>query len=183
MPVRIRPAVHLSPSQVASRYLAFAGLSTAANLGAQQLVVSMAPAAPLMVSIVTGTVLGFGSKYILDKRFVFYDDHASHCDEARKVVTYGLLSVVTTAIFWAFELGFWFVWKTVAGKYCGAVIGLSVGYAMKYWLDRRLVFTHSRVAAPPRSEKAAVEGGVHSRRSGQENEPGRGRILTSRTGS
>ena len=124
----------------AVRYVLFALLSTVANFATQELVLVAAPWAPLMVSVVVGTVIGFAAKYVLDKRWVFYDAYTSNQDEARKVGLYGLFSVATTAIFWSFELSAWAIWQTDVAKYAGGALGLALGYAAKYALDRRFVF-------------------------------------------
>jgi len=122
------------------RYVLFAAFATAANLAVQEITIRIAPVAPLALSILAGTAAGFVLKYVLDKRFVFDDAYGGRAGEARKVALYGAFSVLTTLVFWGFELAFWHVWKTDAAKYAGAVIGLSIGYAAKFWLDRTFVF-------------------------------------------
>jgi putative flippase GtrA len=79
-------------------------------------------------------------KYVLDKRWIFYDGYAGGRQELRKVILYGLFSVITTLVFWSFEVAFWTIWRTDAAKYAGAVLGLAIGYAAKYALDRTFVF-------------------------------------------
>ena len=124
-----------------ARYLAFAVLATLANLAAQELVIRVAPVAPLAFSILAGTAAGFVLKYVLDKRWVFEDRSGSHAQELRKVTLYGAFSVLTTLVFWGFEIAFWTVWRTDLAKYTGAVLGLAIGYAAKFALDRAFVFT------------------------------------------
>ena len=126
------------------RYIAFAVVATLANLSVQEIVIRLVPVAPLTLSILAGTAAGFALKYILDKRFVFEDGFDGHAREAQKVALYGAFSVVTTLIFWGFEVGFWMVWGTDAAKYTGAVIGLAIGYAAKFALDRTFVFRERR---------------------------------------
>ena len=121
-------------------YALFALAATLANLGTQEIVIRIAPFAPLKVSILAGTGAGFVLKYILDKRFVFDDGFGGHAREVRKVALYGVFSVATTLVFWGFEVAFWAVWQTDAAKYTGAVLGLAVGYAAKFALDRTFVF-------------------------------------------
>jgi putative flippase GtrA len=122
------------------RYVLFAVVSTIVNLVTQEFVFRLSPIRPLAVSILAGTAMGFIVKYILDKNWIFYDRYTSHHHEIRKVALYGLFSVMTTLIFWGFEVAFWSAWQTSAAKYTGAVLGLSVGYAAKYMLDRKFVF-------------------------------------------
>jgi putative flippase GtrA len=133
-------AVAPAPFVLGLRYLGFAVLATAANLLAQEATVRIAPAAPLLASLVMGTGVGFVAKYLLDKHLVFFDASRTHTEEARKVALYGLFSVATTLVFWAFEFGFFAIWGTAQAKYAGALVGLGLGYAVKYGLDRRFVF-------------------------------------------
>ncbi len=51
-------------------------------------------------------------------------------DPLRKIICYGLVSV----LFWATKVSFWLLWHTDVSKYAGAVIGLSIGN----WLQCRL---------------------------------------------
>jgi putative flippase GtrA len=126
------------------RYVAFAVLSTLANLLTQEAVFQTAPVMRLSLSILAGTIVGFAVKYVLDKNWIFYDAYTTHTQELRKVALYGAFSVVTTAIFWAVEVAFWIIWQTSVAKYAGAVLGLSIGYGAKYLLDRQYVFRERR---------------------------------------
>jgi putative flippase GtrA len=130
--------------QLFFRYVVFAVISTLVNFAVQEVVVQTFPIAPLMTSLMAGTIAGFAVKYLLDKKWVFYDGYTSHAGEARKVALYGMFSVLTTVIFWSFELGFWAIWGTDAAKYTGGAIGLAIGYISKYALDRRFVFRSAR---------------------------------------
>jgi putative flippase GtrA len=122
------------------RYLIFALIGTSGNLSTQEIVVRLLPKASLSVSIVAGTIAGFIIKYLLDKNWVFYDTYGTHRDELRKIGLYGIFSVFTTLIFWAFELSFFAIWHTDFAKYLGAAIGLMIGYTAKFLLDRTYVF-------------------------------------------
>jgi putative flippase GtrA len=122
------------------RYVLFAVLATLANLLTQEASVRLAPKAPLLLSILMGTAAGFILKYILDKRWVFEDAYSGHRQELQKISLYGAFSVLTTLVFWCFEIAFWAIWQTDFAKYTGAVLGLSVGYAAKFLLDRNFVF-------------------------------------------
>ena len=126
------------------RYVVFAVIATLANLAAQEVVIRLAPVAPLTLSILAGTVAGFVLKYLLDKRWVFDDGYHGHRQELQKVTLYGAFSVGTTLIFWGFEIAFWTIWRTDLAKYTGAVLGLAIGYAAKFMLDRTFVFKERR---------------------------------------
>jgi putative flippase GtrA len=122
------------------RYVLFAVIATLVNLAAQEVAIRLAPLAPLALSIIAGTGAGFVVKYVLDKRWIFRDAYTTHRDEARKVTLYALFSVVTTLVFWGFEVTFWTIWRTNFAKYAGAVLGLAIGYAAKFVLDQTYVF-------------------------------------------
>ena len=126
------------------RYVVFAVVATLANLATQEVVIRLAPVAPLALSILAGTAAGFALKYVLDKKWVFDDRYAGHREELQKVTLYGAFSVLTTLVFWGFEIAFWAIWRTDLAKYTGAVLGLAIGYAAKFALDRTFVFKERR---------------------------------------
>lgn len=125
-----------------ARYVAFAVLATAANLGTQRAVLSMAgtEARGFATALVAGTLVGLVVKYALDKRWIFYDRATGLAQHGKKFSLYAGMGVFTTAVFWGTETAFWLVWKTEAMRELGAVIGLAIGYTLKYDLDRRFVF-------------------------------------------
>lgn len=123
------------------RYVGFAIAATAANLGTQHLsLLAYGGAHAINLSILVGTGVGFLLKYILDKRFIFFDATGTGRAEAWKALLYGVTGVATTLIFWGFELGAWNLFRTVPAKFMGAILGLAIGYVAKYQLDRRFVF-------------------------------------------
>jgi putative flippase GtrA len=126
------------------RYVVFAVVATLANLATQEAVMRLAPVAALTLSILAGTAAGFVLKYVLDKKWVFDDAYAGHREELHKVTLYGAFSVLTTLVFWGFEIAFWAIWRTDLAKYTGAVLGLAIGYAAKFALDRTFVFKERR---------------------------------------
>lgn len=134
----------------AVRYALFAAIATAVNLGAQALVqVLIREPIGLYIAILVGTIVGLICKYLLDKRWIFRFTSRSHTHELRTFVMYGLFSVVTTIIFWAFELGFLFLFQSEVAQYVGAALGLAIGYTAKYGLDKGFTFV------PPRNGKAS----------------------------
>jgi putative flippase GtrA len=127
-----------------ARYYGFALASMGANLGTQHAAYLTSPIAPVQVSIVAGTIVGFAFKYLMDKYYVFAARTESATAEARRVVLYGMFSVGTTVLFWSVEIAFWLVFRTDAWRYFGGLLGLMAGYTLKFWLDRRFVF-HERL--------------------------------------
>ena len=88
-------------------------------------------------------------KYILDKRWIFYDETGGLKPQGTKFLLYSLNGVFTTAIFWISEAGFWFVWRSDIMREVGAIIGLVVGYITKFHLDSRFVFIKAEKGAQP----------------------------------
>ncbi|RFA22551.1 GtrA family protein [Subtercola boreus] len=122
-------------------YVVFAALSTVTNLGSQVIVQHLytGPFA-LVVAVIVGTGVGVVTKYLLDKRFIFRFEVKSIKHQARTLGLYTLMSGVTTLVFWAFEFGAFYLFGTDLAKYSGAVIGLALGYLIKYQLDKNITF-------------------------------------------
>ncbi len=126
---------------IAFRYIVFAIISTIINLSFQYLsFLIYSGSFSLYIAMFIGTISGLVLKYILDKKYIFFHTTKSKKDESKKFLLYTLMSVFTTIIFWGFEIGFDFFFDNQNAKYIGAVIGLSIGYAVKYFLDKKFVF-------------------------------------------
>ena len=127
------------------RYVAFAFVAVIANLATQRAVLQFGETgAHFSAAVGAGTIVGLVVKYLLDKRWIFYDVEIGVKNHSRKFSFYTAMGVVTTAIFWGTETAFWLVWQTDIMRELGAILGLSVGYVVKYNLDRRFVFTDQR---------------------------------------
>ena len=123
------------------KYTSFAVIATLLNLAAQDAVVRLVQGPwALYLSIGAGTLIGLFAKYVLDKKYIFAYRADSLMKDGETFILYMVMSVVTTLIFWGTELGFEFVFETKPLRYLGAVIGLTVGYIVKYRLDKRFVF-------------------------------------------
>ena len=128
------------------RYAFFAVLATLANLATQRVLLGFGDSGPMFSAAVgAGTVVGLILKYALDKRWIFGDLSAGVRAHGKKFTLYTAMGVITTAIFWGAETTFWMVWKTDAMRELGAVLGLSIGYVVKYRLDRKFVFSDTRL--------------------------------------
>ena len=138
----------MTRATIVTRYTAFAILATIANLGTQRLVLAVVKG-PLgfALAVVIGTAVGLVLKYTLDKRWIFGDRSTGIANHGRKFTLYTLMGIVTTAIFWGTETAFWLLWHTDVARETGAVLGLAVGYVIKYRLDRRFVFNDSVLPA------------------------------------
>ncbi|ODM49014.1 polysaccharide biosynthesis protein GtrA [Ruegeria sp. PBVC088] len=130
------------------RYAGFAVLATLANLATQRLVLLAGDGGTAFaLAVGAGTLVGLVVKYLLDKRWIFYEDATGLRAHGRKFTLYTVMGIVTTAVFWGTETAFWIFWKTDVMRELGAVLGLTIGYVIKYNLDRRFVFTDARLGA------------------------------------
>lgn len=128
------------------RYSAFAVIATIVNLGIQRVVLGLDDTmGSFVMAVAAGTLGGLVVKYILDKRWIFYDLATGARAHGEKFSRYTTMGLITTAIFWGTETAFWLIWQSDLMRELGAIIGLSIGYAIKYQLDRRYVFTDGRL--------------------------------------
>jgi len=126
---------------LAVKYALFALISTLFNLSFQYISNYIYGGfGALYIAIFIGTLAGLIPKYILDKRYIFYHKTESKKDDVKKFGLYTLMSIFTTIIFWGTEIGCDIIFNSENAKYLGAVIGLSIGYVVKYFLDKRYVF-------------------------------------------
>lgn len=133
---------------LALKYSLFALIATLLNLAAQEASITAYDGAfGLYLAMALGTLAGLVSKYILDKRYIFGVATASRREDLGRFTLYGMTGIATTAIFWGFELGFEWLIGGKAARYLGAVIGLSIGYGVKYRLDKRYVFSRQTTVA------------------------------------
>ena len=58
----------------------------------------------------------------------------------KKFIIYAFFGIFTTLLFWIVEIGFNIYFDSDDAKYIGAMLGLGVGYMIKYFLDKRYTF-------------------------------------------
>jgi putative flippase GtrA len=63
--------------------------------------------------------------------------------DGRLFVFYSAMGVITTFIFWGTEYAFHLIYDTDVMRYLGGIIGLSIGFYVKYQLDKKYVFVNS----------------------------------------
>jgi len=128
------------------RYAGFAGLAIAINLFSQNAVLSVFGGIwfGIYVAIAFGNGAGLVFKYIVDKYWVFEDADASLVSNSRKFALYAAFGVGTTLIFWGVELAFHYIFQSQVMTNIGAIIGLSIGYVIKYNLDKHITFTNQK---------------------------------------
>jgi len=131
----------LNKFQLVVRYGLFAIIAILANLATQRAVLGgVSGQTGFVLALFAGTAVGLVLKYILDKKFIFFDNVHRVGVETRKFSLYTLTGLGTTLVFWGSETLFWLIWQTDLMRETGAVLGLTVGYVIKYNLDRRYVF-------------------------------------------
>ena len=133
---------------LAVKYGIYAAISTMVNLFFQWLSFAVYVGfGSLYVAMSAGTLAGLVAKYILDKNWIFYHTPKDKKDEAKKFILYSFMGVFTTIIFWGTEMAFYYFVPTSNAKYIGAVVGLTIGYIIKYFLDKKYVFNHKEGVA------------------------------------
>lgn len=134
-------------------YAFLALISTAANIGTQALVAyTYGGPFALMISLVIGTGVGLVLKYVLDKRYIFRFRARDLAHDGKTFALYTLMGLATTVIFWGFELGFDYLFGTHQMRYAGGVMGLLIGYLIKYYLDKHYVFSTPQGVRGSRAE-------------------------------
>jgi putative flippase GtrA len=130
-----------SSTRLAINYAIYALIATAANIGAQEIVVRLYSGAfDILASVIVGTGVGLVVKYILDKRYIFRFQARSVAHDTQTFALYTVMGLATTLVFWGFEFGFHHLFETKEMRYLGGLIGLAIGYLTKFHLDKRYVF-------------------------------------------
>jgi putative flippase GtrA len=130
-----------SATKIAVLYSLFAGLSTVVNIGSQMLsMLIYSGTYAIEISILIGTLAGLPLRYFLEKRYIFSFQSKSIKHDGQLFVLYSFMGVFTTAIFWGTEYAFHLIFTTDVMRYIGGVLGLTIGYYIKYQLDKRFVF-------------------------------------------
>jgi putative flippase GtrA len=131
----------MSQTELTLRYATFAVLATLVNLGAQWVSFHLYRGpGELPLGIAAGTLAGLVTKYVLDKFWIFGDRSFKTLENMYRFTLYTFTGLFTTSIFWGMEALFAALSVHEEMRYLGALTGLSLGYVMKFYLDRRLVF-------------------------------------------
>ena len=127
--------------RITINYTIFAVLATIANIGSQEISIRLYDGLySVAASVLAGTLVGLAVKYLLDKKYIFrfYVKNAAH--DTQTFVLYTIMGIITTAIFWGFEFGADHLFQSKEMRYVGGIIGLAIGYYIKYQLDKQFVF-------------------------------------------
>ncbi len=122
-------------------YVLFAIISTIANIASQEIAIRIYhDSYGVFISVVIGTGVGLVVKYLLDKKYIFKFKVESLKHDSHTFILYTIMGLATTVIFWGMEFGFDYYFQTKEMRYLGGVIGLAIGYWIKYHLDKKYVF-------------------------------------------
>ena len=131
-------------TKIAALYTLFAVLSIAINIGSQMLSIWIYEGPfSVEISILVGTAMGLPLRYFLEKRYIFNFTSKNLVHDGKLFVFYSAMGVITTLIFWGTEYAFHLVYDTDLMRYLGGIIGLSIGFYVKYQLDKKYVFVNS----------------------------------------
>jgi putative flippase GtrA len=137
-----------SATKIAVLYSLFAGLSTLVNIGSQMLsMLIYSGTYAVEISIFIGTLAGLPLRYFLEKRYIFSFESKNIKHDGQLFILYSFMGVFTTAIFWGTEYAFHLIFTTDLMRYIGGVLGLTIGYYIKYQLDKRFVFVNKSTKA------------------------------------
>ncbi|CAI8371086.1 MAG: Uncharacterised protein [Gammaproteobacteria bacterium] len=122
-------------------YIYFSLIAMTLNIFSQYLVFSLHDNEyTIYVAILVGTTLGLISKYSLDRVYIFKYNINNIYGYSKNFALYTFTGIFTTLIFWIFEYSFYILFENNVAKYIGAIIGLTIGYTVKYVLDKKFVF-------------------------------------------
>ena len=122
-------------------YSIFAIIATFFNLYTQRLILSISKTNLFfMISISTGTLVGLLIKFVLDKKFIFLEKNIKYKNNGLIFSLYSFMGIISTSIFWGTETIFWLIWQNQPMREIGAILCLTLGYIVKYKLDKYYVF-------------------------------------------
>ena len=130
--------------KIAVSYTLFAALATIINISSQMLSIwAYTGLFAVEISILVGTAAGLPLRYFLEKRYIFAFNSKNIAHDGRLFILYCAMGMITTLIFWGTEYVFHLIYDTEVMRYVGGVIGLGIGFYVKYQLDKKYVFVNS----------------------------------------
>ena len=99
------------------------------------------------ISIFVGTATGLPLRYFLEKRYIFNFTSRNLVHDGKLFIFYSAMGVITTLIFWGTEYAFHLIYNTDLMRYIGGILGLSIGFYVKYQLDKKFVFVNNTSGA------------------------------------
>ena len=136
--------MELTVVKIAVLYTLFAVFSIVINIGSQMLSIWVYKGLfSVEISILVGTAMGLPLRYFLEKKYIFDFTSKNLAHDGKLFVFYSAMGIITTLIFWGTEYAFHLIYDTDFMRYLGGIIGLSIGFYVKYQLDKKYVFVYS----------------------------------------
>ena len=129
---------HTKQMNQLTTYVACVVVSSASNFVAQEFFYWHWP--HIQLAMLFGAAVALVVKYTLVRKYAFAFKSRNHSHEAQVFFVYGVLGVLTMALFWAIELGFYYYISIPYSRQIGTVVGLLVCGYFKFVLDRDYVF-------------------------------------------
>jgi positive regulator of sigma E activity len=126
----------MTKKKIFLKYFLFSFFSILINIVSQEITLYFYT--NIFISIINGTITGFIFKFYVDKKYIFSGENTIF--SMKELFLYASTAILTTIIFWSFELIFLYLFESKAFKIFGAVLGLSIGFLIKYQLDKKITF-------------------------------------------
>lgn len=129
-------------TKITFSYTLIAIFATLINLASQAILIMFYKEKlyAIELSILVGTFSSLPIKYALEKKYIFNFKSKSLKLDGKLFILYSFLGIFTTLLFWCTEYAFQIIYESESMRYLGGTIGLSIGYIVKYQLDRKFVF-------------------------------------------
>ena len=128
-------------TRILTLYCLFAIFSMLVNICSQLISIFLYQGIYMIeVSILIGTLMGLPLRYLLEKRYIFSYQSKNIRHDGELFILYVLMGIITTIIFWVTEYTFHKLFDNAFLRYLGGFIGLSIGFYIKYRLDKKFVF-------------------------------------------
>ena len=125
-------------------YALFAIIAILVNIVSQMIILQIYKQNfSIELSIIFGTITGLLVKYILDKKWIFKTQIKNLSDDSKLFFFYTIVGGFTTVIFWSVEYLFHILFASDIMRYIGGIIGLTIGYSLKFILDKKFVFINN----------------------------------------
>jgi len=128
------------------KYMAYSFLTLILNIGIQSITLNITGRSTeaVILAIVVATVVSFVVKFFIDKNIIFKTKKGHQNERRKQVLLYAVFSIGTTLIYILVEMIFHFSFDSAdlyeKKEEIGAIIGLLMGYSIKYIVDMKITF-------------------------------------------
>jgi len=93
------------------------------------------------IAMILATSFTLLLKFWLDKKYLFEFKFNKLSNLSKKFSLYSINGIFTTILFWIIETIFYLIFENKIMVLFGSFLGLSISYVVKYYLDKKIVFT------------------------------------------